>query len=357
MNTIINLPVELLELIASHLPIIDYHGFIFLIPKLTKPMIPLLTWEAYLESHKQIKNNTIKLICKPLWDCVRSDRLEVLYNHQQYRLLETYLDKNRNSVPLSIQQELFFRAAIDGEHQLLNVILQNPNIDPSSRDNLNKRLNSTVRYSKATTKYLNLYDRPSEDENDAICYAALNGHHTCLKLLLQDKSWACYYGYVDCLNLLLSDSRVDPTASENEAFLCSAERGHVECLKILLDDPRVDPSYDHNYAIRIASKNGQADILQILLKDSRVDPSDNGNYAIQIVSQEGHEDCMKILLQDPRVDPSASYNYPLRLAIKYGHMGCINVLLSDSRTKMYGVDYGTLHHAVQRFHQDFQQST
>jgi hypothetical protein len=42
---------------------------------------------------------------------------------------------------------------------------------------------------------------------------------------------------------------------------------------MLLTDSRVDPSARDNYAIRSASRNGHTDVAKVLLADARVDPS------------------------------------------------------------------------------------
>ncbi len=52
--------------------------------------------------------------------------------------------------------------------------------------------------------------------------------------------------------------------------------------KLLAHDTTFDPSFQDNIAIRIARENGFVDIVNLLLKDKRVDPSDDNNFAIGV---------------------------------------------------------------------------
>jgi hypothetical protein len=88
--------------------------------------------------------------------------------------------------------------------------------------------------------------------------------------------------------------------SNNSALTCeylfiaitrASEKGHIGVIEILLQDSRVDPSADNNYgnielyshlrifiAIRMASEFGHIEVVKSLLQDSRVDPSADNNY-------------------------------------------------------------------------------
>jgi ankyrin repeat protein len=72
---------------------------------------------------------------------------------------------------------------------------------------------------------------------------------------------------------LLSDSRVDPSAEDNEALEDAACNGHTEIVKLLLSDSRLDPSAEDNKAIRYAARNGHTEVVKLLLSDSRLEVS------------------------------------------------------------------------------------
>jgi ankyrin repeat protein len=75
------------------------------------------------------------------------------------------------------------------------------------------------------------------------------------------------------VKVLLTDSRVDPAADDNEAIQCASHMGHVEVVKALLADPRVDPAADNNGAIYWASRCGHLGVVKSLLTNPRVDPT------------------------------------------------------------------------------------
>ncbi len=52
--------------------------------------------------------------------------------------------------------------------------------------------------------------------------------------------------------LLLQDERVDPTVRDNQAIRYAALDGHTGVVALLL--PRVDPTAEDNYAIQNAAK-------------------------------------------------------------------------------------------------------
>jgi DNA-binding protein YbaB len=51
-------------------------------------------------------------------------------------------------------------------------------------------------------------------------------------------------GHTEVVKLLLSDSRVDPSAEDNEALIETAEQGHVEIVKLLLSNSRLEVSVE-----------------------------------------------------------------------------------------------------------------
>ncbi|PRP86042.1 LMBR1-like region-containing protein [Planoprotostelium fungivorum] len=113
-------------------------------------------------------------------------------------------------------------------------------------------------------------------------------------------------GHSDILQLLLSDSRVDPSARENQAIECAVYEGCNEILQLLLSDPRlllsasrVNPSLADNNTIRKAAEVGLSDIVQLLLNNPR---------ATRYAAFGGHTEIVQLLLSDSRVDPSARDN-------------------------------------------------
>jgi hypothetical protein len=84
--------------------------------------------------------------------------------------------------------------------------------------------------------------------------------------------WAVDNSSAPLVKLLLTDSRIDPSANDQLAISSASFHGHPEIVKLLLADPRVDPSTHDQWPIRVASDNGRADVVKLLL-DQRVDIS------------------------------------------------------------------------------------
>jgi hypothetical protein len=123
--------------------------------------------------------------------------------------------------------------------------------------------------------------------------------------LNQVLSVAAGIGYTDAVKLLLSDSRVDPSAEDNEALRDAARNGHVEIVKLLLSDSRVDPSSWDNEALILAAGNVNVEVVKLLLSDSRVEPSARDNGALIYAASNGHTEVVKLLLPDSRLEVSA----------------------------------------------------
>jgi ankyrin repeat protein len=163
-------------------------------------------------------------------------------------------------------------------------------------------------------------------------------------------SIAAEMGFNDAVKLLLSDSRVDPSADDNIALCNAAQEGHVEIVKLLLSDSRVNPSARDNETLRYAARNGNTEIVKLLLSDSRVDPSALNNEALRYSAGDGHTEIVKLLLSDSRVEPSARDSGALRYAAKKGHTEIVKLLLSDSRVDPSARDSGALMVAAKKGH-------
>jgi ankyrin repeat protein len=104
-----------------------------------------------------------------------------------------------------------------------------------------------------------------------------------IKLLLKDPRmdpsvrdnkvfiFACRWGTnAEIVKILLNDHRVDPTARDNECFIDACFYGHIEIIKLLLKDPRVNPCARNNFALIESFCTRRMEIVKLLLSDSRV---------------------------------------------------------------------------------------
>jgi hypothetical protein len=104
----------------------------------------------------------------------------------------------------------------------------------------------------------------------------------------------------------------------NPPFHIACQDGDLKRVKSLINHPFINVAHKHNFAIRYASLNGHVEIVKLLLKDSRVDPSaDNNNALFNALRQEQRDihssllyntlhdssyfDIVQLLLKDSRV--------------------------------------------------------
>jgi hypothetical protein len=71
-----------------------------------------------------------------------------------------------------------------------------------------------------------------------------------------------------------------------------------EIVNLLLKDSRIQPSEHNNKALILASSNGYVDILRLLLADERTNAADAIPDIIGIASNNGHLEVMLFLLQN-----------------------------------------------------------
>lgn len=103
-----------------------------------------------------------------------------------------------------------------------------------------------------------------------------------------------------------------------------------DIVKLLLQCKQVDPSIPGDVAIRQMAKKGYVDVVELLLKDIRVNPSALNcfnNNALMNACNEGHITVVKLLLQDPRVDPKVVNNKAIKLASDKGHTEIVKLLI------------------------------
>jgi hypothetical protein len=98
-------------------------------------------------------------------------------------------------------------------------------------------------------------------------------------------------------------------------------------------NPQTTSEKKHLQAIIIASEYGCTEVIELLLKDTRVDPSCASNFSIIVAAQYGYSDTIKLLLKDSRVNPAANCNYPIRHAYNNKHFTSVKILWDDQRVK------------------------
>ncbi|KAI9341153.1 ankyrin repeat-containing domain protein [Obelidium mucronatum] len=327
------LPAEVIEIVLAHLPINrqltavglssrSFYSFIFLSHSFAR--------KHYLHQLQTTKSSSI-------WIYMQSAGL---------------FDQEWAGLPLNYQTTLYselLRADMPQDHESDDLI--NPerwNLNPTrALEIMQSLLHQTENYNSSFSPCCQL--------NRPIHWAVINGHTEVDEdnLLLE----AVSFGRVGIVEVLLKDSRIDPTSNDNVAFQAACEEGSLESVKLLLAaSPSVDPSMDNNLPIRIASRDGNSELIKFLLSDPRVDPTANNHEALLEACTEAHTeatmrvdpaadrhkaflramqqgfwDIMQVFLEDSRVDPSVGENLALRTACRVGHLETVKILLNNER--------------------------
>eukprot|EP00981_Chlorochromonas_danica_P000062 scaffold27_cov182-Ochromonas_danica.AAC.5 len=183
---------------------------------------------------------------------------------------------------------------------------------------------------------------------EAECEIELNSEVAQTKMLMIKKGWSallasCFLGYVEIVQLLLSDSSMDVNEADEKngisAFHYACSR-HVEVVRLLLSDGRVavnKASKDGRTPLHYASSEGHVEVVRLLLSHSQLDanPVRWGRItALHDACIRGHIEVVKLLLSDSRVDvnkASVSGTTALHFACYYGYVIIVKMLLSDGQ--------------------------
>ncbi len=292
---------QYLDTLLNVVTVADYFGYESIIDYISKQLILLREHgleiiNLFLDNpilnpgvlDNALLYNTLRLVVSGVQQSPR--RLKM------YNVIKKLLQDSRVEVEPSVKtNEIIITASRKGFKDVIEILLQYPNVDPSSKNNM------------------------------------------ALKM-------ASFKGFEDVVELLIQDSRVDPSSNDNIAIINASKNGYTKIVKLLLQDPRVDPSYKNNAAIVYASENGHVDVVRLLLQDSRVDPSDEDNIATIWASENGHVDVVKLLIDDPRVFRFSG----LLSAIRNGYIDIVKLLISEPKSNLLIMDIGKvwIDHAI-----------
>jgi len=138
-------------------------------------------------------------------------------------------------------------------------------------------------------------------------------------------------GFIEIVNLLLQDPRVDPSADDNTALFEAVQANQSDVVKLLLSDRRVDPTVKDNFVLMEAAYQDFDEVMEILLKDGRADPTARDGQALIYAIEQDNPLIVYLLLEDGRVDPTMNDNFALKKAVAYGHLDIIRLLRNDKR--------------------------
>ncbi|KAI8895256.1 ankyrin repeat-containing domain protein [Globomyces pollinis-pini] len=280
--------------------------------------------EQVKSSNNRLKIGTINDI-QPTLDMIHNETNETIF-------LDYLADIMQDMSELS-KQRLFDRAVLFGKLRIALVLLHDGMVNPAGQDQL-----AIITASKqGNIELFNLIiQNPDVDAtfnlNECIRLASSNGHHLIVKELLEIKSIdpgtknneplksACKQGHLQVCRLLLKDKRVNPNDfTTKSALTLACEYGHQPVVKLLLSCETVDPSEPDNSAIITAVSKNRDKIVSMLLGEPEINPGTKENICLKRACQTGYESIVQMLLCDRRVNPAASDNEPLQLACQNNH--------------------------------------
>jgi hypothetical protein len=153
---------------------------------------------------------------------------------------------------LTFFSRLFLGSAALGETAVLQLLLRDPRVDPSSRRNA--------------------------------------------PLL-----WACANGHADAVALLLADARVSPTEADNAALRSACRNGHARVVRLLLRDPRVNPSAKQQACLLDAIKDGHVHVVRQLIAHPAIDVAARDQSALTLAFKVQNWAIVDALLANPTV--------------------------------------------------------
>jgi len=240
-----------------------------------------------------------------------------------YEIVELLLEDPRVN-PSDYENNAINLAIAYGHHNIVNIMLKSNRLDPKVGYNLLAKLASSNATPVQIKLALKRGIDPGYNNSEAFIRAALNGNIEVMKVLLEtgkvDPQPAFFPTLmnhkVNTLNFLLDNNLVDSTVNNSIALYDALDFFDEKILEILLKDGRLDPRIGNNRLFMLASKSSFSSREKViaLLKDGRADPSYLNNYLINWAAKKGYSDIVKLLLKDNRVDPTAKNNRAIKSA-------------------------------------------
>ncbi|EPE09525.1 ankyrin repeat protein [Ophiostoma piceae UAMH 11346] len=228
-------------------------------------------------------------------------------------------------------------------------------IEPESTTGLHLAVYSSV--DKAITALLqNGADANSQDSNGEtpLLHAAMLGHHTVVKLLLDTPnvmpdlkgergrtplSYAAEYGHEAVVKLLLDNDKTMPDSKgewDRTPLSYAAEGGHDAIVKRLLDTGKVmlnsKGEWDRT-PLLYAVENGHKAVVKLLLDTGKVMHDSKGQWdstPLIYAAANGHEDVVRLILDTYKVTPDSKEQWdrtPHGYAVEHGHDAIAKLLL------------------------------
>lgn len=153
---------------------------------------------------------------------------------------------------------------------------------------------------------------------------------------------ACKEGFIDIVQLLLLDGRIDASQPYNRALVAATHGGHVEIVRLLLSQPGVSVHDIHapdvvKYdppSLLLEALGRSCDVVRLLLEQKGVDP--NAGYrpwqtrsALSCAASGGHVDVLRVLLSSGRITTLGCKKDALLEAVRFNEPAAVRLMLAQ----------------------------
>jgi len=155
---------------------------------------------------------------------------------------------------------------------------------------------------------------------------------------------ACRKGYLDIVQLLVQDPRVERNKDEtnermSKPLYWACASGHTEVVKYMMTLPDVELNCHLQFPmIVVAAGAGHLDLVRWLTSNPRIDVCEcsyQGVTALAMASRNGHLAVVSHLLEDGRIDIHKTTEFgetALGMASKWHHLSVVELLLAQDAT-------------------------
>jgi ankyrin repeat protein len=140
---------------------------------------------------------------------------------------------------------------------------------------------------------------------------------------------ACANGYYEIVEMMLNDSRFDPSYNDNSALLSAVVEKEYSIWTLLLDRKYTDPNYDDGMLLKKAVAAGNYEFVErVLFKDKSAPLNTGENVALFYALTTGNIELANSLLRNPLVNPGDRDGKFLLMAFKHGYTGIAEQILN-----------------------------
>ncbi|KAJ2993638.1 hypothetical protein HDV02_002204 [Globomyces sp. JEL0801] len=280
----INLPIEIQIMIASHLHILDYHNLRKVSKSIRIPFTPRLTFQSYKQStllmstlfqrNKKRYSEYLIDISKymEINHTLKQSQIQFIFENEHYCQFNRMFKNQWNELDQSFKQDLF-ESCIDGinnglsnfKQQVLELMLKDETMQVSMNDNI-ALFTCIENHNEGLIESIIHHNQFNVDTDT----------HESLILVLESN-------LKSTIKLLFNDTRLDPSLTFGNCLEVACITNHYDIVIKLLVDARLQefPSSYFNHALEMACCYPiDSRIIRVLLVNTRIDVNANGNQAL-----------------------------------------------------------------------------